>query len=79
MSLISIAELWCAMNVFVTCDAVLQPEGNLFLHFLKYGGKKLILTTIHLTKTSQHPCYIIIIQYAVWQQVQSLFQNDSST
>jgi hypothetical protein len=46
------------MNVFVRCDAVLQAEGNFFLHFLKYGGKKLILTKIYPAKTFQHPYYI---------------------
>jgi len=46
------------MNVFVRCDEVLQAEGNLFLHFLKYGGKKLVLTKIHSAKNFQHPYYV---------------------
>ena len=45
-------------------------EKGIILHEWKYG----IIRAIHKKGGK-----IIIIQYAVWRQVQSLFQNDSST
>ena len=47
---------------------------------LKYN--QIYISLLHSTSTVTIPWVVLllfIIQYAVWRQVQSLFQNDSST